>query len=82
MTANPSTTTAPALPQEWLRISEAVQYSRLSKPTLYGLIHRGLIKSVSLRERGQLKGTRLVSFDSLRAFLESRASGGTLPPAA
>jgi hypothetical protein len=71
-----TTTTATALPQEWLRISEAVQYSRLSKPTLYNLINRGLIKSVSLRERGQIKGTRLVSYDSLRAFLESRATGG------
>lgn len=82
MSINTSTATAAALPQEWLRISEAVQYSRLSKPTLYGLINRGLIKSVSLRERGQIKGTRLVSFDSLRAFLESRASGGNHSPAA
>jgi hypothetical protein len=61
---------------EWLRVSEAVHFSRLSKPTLYNLMARGLIKNVSLRERGQVKGTRLVSFDSLRSFLESRASGG------
>jgi hypothetical protein len=66
-----------ALPKEWLRVSEAVAYSRLSKPKLYDLINRELIKSVSLRERGQIKGTRLISFDSLRAFLESRATGGT-----
>ncbi len=64
------------LPKEWLRVSEACQYSRLSKPTLYNLLNRGLVKSVSLRERGQIKGTRLISFDSLRGFLESRASGG------
>lgn len=61
---------------EWLRIREACQYSRLSKPKLYELINRGLIKTVSLRERGMVRGTRLVSFDSLKAFLESRASGG------
>jgi len=68
-------------PQDWLRIHEAVAYSRLSKPKLYDLINRGLIKSVSLRERGQIKGTRLLSYASLRAFLESRATGGNLPPA-
>ena len=61
---------------EWLRVSEACEYSRLSKPKLYDLINRGLIKSVSLRERGQIKGTRLIAFDSLRDFLESRATGG------
>jgi len=62
--------------QEWLRVAEACDYSRISKPKLYQLINRGLIKSVSLKERGQIKGTRLISFDSLRAFLESRATGG------
>ncbi len=65
-----------SLPKEWLRIKEACEYSRLSKPKLYELLNRGLIKSVSLRERGQIKGTRLVSYDSLRTFLESRATGG------
>ena len=66
----------PTPPQEWLRVKEACEYSRLSKPKIYDLINRGLIKSVSLRERGQIKGTRLISFDSLRDFLESRATGG------
>ena len=70
---------AAALPQEWLRITEAIVYSRLSKPKLYDLINRGLIKSVSLRERGQIKGTRLISFESLRSFLEARATGGHVP---
>ncbi len=64
------------LPQDWLRVSEACAYCRISKPKLYDLLNRGLVKSVSLKERGQTKGTRLVSFDSLKAFLESRASGG------
>lgn len=72
---NPTTETN-ALPREWLRIKEACEFSRVSKPKLYDLINRGLIKSVSLRERGQIKGTRLVSFDSLRDFLRSRMTGG------
>lgn len=61
---------------EWLRVDEARAFSRLSKAKLYDLINRGLIKSVSLKERNQIKGTRLISNDSLRAFLESRATGG------
>lgn len=65
-----------ALPTEWLRVSEAVAFSRISKPKLYDLMQRGLIKSCSLRERGMVRGTRLISFDSLKTFLESRASGG------
>lgn len=72
---NPSTETN-ALPREWLRIKEACEFSRLSKPKLYDLINRSLIQTVSLRERGQIKGTRLVSFDSLRDFLRSRMTGG------
>lgn len=73
-----TTPTAPsaALPREWLRIKEACEYSRLSKPKIYDLLNRGLIRSSSLRERGQIKGTRLICFDSLRQFLNSRASGG------
>ncbi len=65
-----------AIPQDWLRVSEACAYCRCSRPKLYDLLNRGLVKSVSLKERGQIKGTRLVSFHSLKAFLESRATGG------
>lgn len=72
----PTNQTTTDAPREWLRVKEACAYSRLSKPKLYDLMNRGLVKSSSLRERGQIKGTRLVSFDSLRQFLESRASGG------
>jgi hypothetical protein len=76
MTIRSSNQIGAALPPEWLRVTEAVAYSRISKPKLYDLINRGLIKSVSLRDRGQIKGTRLISFDSLKSFLESRATGG------
>lgn len=63
-------------PRDWLRVAEACAYCRLSKPKLYDLLNRGLVKSVSLKERGQIKGTRLVSFHSLKDFLESKATGG------
>lgn len=64
---------------EWVRVSEACAYARVSKPVLYNWINRGLIKTFSARERGQIKGTRLIFLPSLRHFLESRATGG-LPP--
>jgi excisionase family DNA binding protein len=72
----PATQPAHTIQTDWLRVKEACNFSRLSKPKLYQLINAGKIRSVSLRERGQIRGTRLISFDSLRAFLESRASGG------
>ena len=73
---SPVTAQPAALPVEWLRVSEAVTYSRMSKGALYALMAEGRIKSFSNRQRGQIKGTRLISFDSLRAFLNSRATGG------
>ena len=67
-----------SLPKEWMRVKEACAYSGLSKAKLYQLIQRGLIKSVSLRERGMVRGTRIISYDSLKSFLESRATGGEI----
>ncbi len=61
---------------EWLRVSEACAYSRLGKATLYALINQGLIRSYSTRRPGQIKGTRLISFASLKEHLESNATGG------
>jgi|GEM_PF-1448525 len=62
---------------EWLRVKDACHFSSLTKPKLYDLMNRGLIRSVALREPDQRKGTRLVHRASLHTFLESRASGGS-----
>ncbi len=67
---------APQITPEWIRVSEACQFARVSKPVIYDWMNRGLIKNFSSRERGQIKGTRLISFDSLKRFIESRATGG------
>ena len=61
---------------EWLTVSEACQYARCSKPFLYTLFRRGLVRNVSFRERGKTRGLRRVSFDSLKYFLEFHATGG------
>jgi len=58
---------------EWIRIDEAVRRFGLSRSRLYQLISKRRIKSFCLRERNQIKGTRLISFDSLCEFFEKEA---------
>lgn len=56
---------------EWLRIPEATKLFGISRSKLYELIAARHIRSISLRKRGQVKGTRLIDYDSLCAFLET-----------
>jgi|GEM_PF-3637262 len=72
-----TTTNPPSIEIEWLRVSEACAFARVSKPVLYDWMNRGLIKNFSAKEKGQIKGARLISFRLLRHFLESRSTGGT-----
>ena len=41
---------------------------------LYDLLARGEIKSFSLKERGALRGIRLIDLDSLNTYLERKAT--------
>ena len=50
-------------------------YTGLSRAKLYELAGAGKIKSVSIREPGQVKGTRLFLLASIFAFIESCATG-------
>lgn len=61
---------------EWLRPKDIPKYFGIGRSKVYELIADGKVKSVSLRQRGQKHGTRLVSYDSLAAYFESLASGG------
>jgi hypothetical protein len=65
-----------AIEPEWITVAQACKFASISKPVLYGWMNRGLVKNFSAKERGQVRGVRRVSFDSLRAFLNSRSSGG------
>ena len=58
---------------EWLRIPSAIKVFGISRTKLYELISERKIKSVSLRKRGQTKGTRLLSYDSLMDYLDGLA---------
>lgn len=65
---------------EWMTVAQACQFAAVSKPVLYSWLNRGLVKNFSMKERGQVRGVRRVSFDSLHAFMESRSSGGLTEP--
>lgn len=60
----------------WLRIPDAVRFSGISRSKLYELTKAGRIRSASIRDAGQSKGTRLIERASLFGFIEAHASGG------
>lgn len=63
----------------WIRSpkSGAEHYSGFSRAKLYSLAAEGSIRSTSIREPGQVKGTRLFNLQSILAFIEkSEAKGG------
>jgi hypothetical protein len=57
---------------EFIRVRDAVQRFGISKSKIHQLISDGLIKSSSLRARGQVRATRLIQYDSLKHFIESK----------
>jgi hypothetical protein len=62
---------------EWLDAKRITQIYGLGKSTLYRLAEEGKIRTSSLKERGKQRGKRLFSVDSVSAFIEGRATGGT-----
>ena len=67
----PTDTTA-AIKPEWLRVQQVPAIFGIGRSKLYELLAEGQIKSVSLRKRGQVSGTRLISYDSLAEYIESK----------
>ena len=59
---------------EWLRLPKPGAlciHSGLSRTVLYQLCKADKIKSTVLRQRGASRGIRLISYDSLMAYLRS-----------
>jgi hypothetical protein len=56
---------------EWLRIPDAVRLSGLGRSTIYNLLGSGCLKTVVVRKRGCQRGIRLISADSLSAYIQS-----------
>jgi hypothetical protein len=75
-TQTPGPDAANSMTPEWLTVAQGCKYAAVSKPVLYNWMNRGLVKNFSMKERGQIRGVRRIHFDSLRAFMDSRSSGG------
>ncbi len=63
--------------QEWMRLPSKGYDPTfgLSRSWYYGAIEKGLIRSSVLRNRGCLKGVRLIDVDSVRRLVESNVVG-------
>lgn len=74
-TANAASAASELKPQPstrpvWLRINEATRLFGVGRSTLYALLAEGKIRSRVLKTRRDAQsGIRLVSFDSLNAFI-------------
>ena len=62
-------------PLRWLRVGEAVRTRGVSRSLLYLMIRDGKIKSSALRKKGNTRGIRLISPESLDAYIEAHVEG-------
>ena len=70
-----ATTTGIVAP-EWIDAKTAKQIFGIGRSTLYLLADAGSIKTSSLRLRGNTRGKRLFSYDSIKKLIERGATGG------
>jgi Helix-turn-helix domain len=57
----------------YLRVQKVLDFYPFKRAKLYEYLASGDIKSFVLKEKGALRGIRLIDRDSLDAFLESHA---------
>lgn len=65
-------TTVTTVEPEYIRPAQVKARYGLSRSYLYELLAEGRIKSRVIRRHGNVKGARLVSVESIRAFIESQ----------
>jgi hypothetical protein len=71
--------TAGAIEPHWLKILDSVRYCGLSRSLLYEKIESGEIRSVCLRAKDKMRGTRLIYRPSLDAWLFKHEGGKSEP---
>ena len=65
---------------EYLRVDQAVRLFSIGRSTLYTLLTNGSVTSRVIKtSRHNVSGIRLISTDSLRAFIESSGQEATKP---
>lgn len=57
----------------YIRVQQVLDWYPFKRAKLYELLARGEIKSFSLKEKGNLRGCRLIDRDSLDAYLARKA---------
>lgn len=65
---------------EWLRLpkpGQRCQHSGLCRSYLHTLVRDGKVRTASIRERGAKTGIRLISYDSLMAYIAKHDEAGT-----
>lgn len=60
--------------RKYAKPATVTQICDISHGKLYALLRAGLIKSITLREPGRSRGTRLIDIESLEKYLESLAT--------
>jgi hypothetical protein len=59
----------------YIRVAQALEWYPFKRAKLYELLASGKIKSFLLKERGAIRGLRLIDRDSLDEFLQTAAEG-------
>jgi hypothetical protein len=66
---------AHAMRSRYIRVAQALEWYPFKRAKLYKLLASGKIKSFLLKERGAIRGLRLIDRDSLDKFLQTAAEG-------
>jgi hypothetical protein len=69
-----------AIISRYLRVQQVLDFYPFKRAKLYELLARGDIKSFSLKEKGALRGLRLINRDSIDQFLEAKAAEASATP--
>jgi hypothetical protein len=64
-----------AMRSRYIRVAQALEWYPFKRAKLYELLASGKIKSFLLKERGAIRGLRLIDRDSLDEFLQTAAEG-------
>jgi hypothetical protein len=73
MHPSPSTQTKAQPARKWLRVAEAIEYSGWGRSTFYKVLNDGGIKTAMVCQKGNTKGIRMVSVDSIDSYISSFA---------
>ena len=57
---------------EFLRVKGVERMFGIKRGKLYQLMRNGIVSSKSLRNRGTIRGIRLISADSVRDYIDSQ----------